>query len=80
MRPLRNDSKTGESGGVPTPKDHSYHRDFTKEFIRLVVRLYPGTTFHYNDELIYDDKEFRGTVTKAKGHDNHIHIKFPGGN
>lgn len=76
MRPLRNDAQLGN---VPTPNDSSYHRDLTKEFILLVRKLYPINEFYYNDKQIYNDAEFKGFVSRSDGHDNHLHVMFPGG-
>lgn len=72
MRPLRKKAGTG-----PINYDSSnYSLDLTKEFIRLVRKLYPKTTFYFNDEDIYDDKEFKDFVDYSKGHNDHIHVMF----
>lgn len=81
MRPLRNDSKVGDSARVDLPKDAAYHRDLTKAFILLVVKLYPGTTFYFNDEVLNTkDKDVNKFVEARGGHNNHLHVIFPGGN
>lgn len=51
----------------------------SKEFIRLVRRLYSTNEFYFNDAGIYGKSEFSGFVTKAGGHDDHLHVMFPGG-
>lgn len=52
----------------------------TKEFILFVAGLYPGTEFYFNDaELNQTDKETNRLVSPSNGHDNHIHVMFPGG-
>jgi N-acetylmuramoyl-L-alanine amidase len=71
MRPLR---KKNGTGGFTYNDTDIYSVDLTKEFIRLVRRLYPSTTFHFNDEQIYDHKDFKAFVTKKGGHDNHLHV------
>lgn len=59
--------------------DADYDRGLTKEFILLVVRLYPGTQILFNDyELHTTDRETRNYVKlSSKDHDNHLHIIFP---
>lgn len=77
VRPLRNDSNSG-AGANLTYRSPSYDLELTKEFIRLVVEKYPGTTFYFNDARIYNDPEFKGIVTSSdRSHDNHLHIMFP---
>ena len=84
IRPLRNDFLVGDNASL-TFNSPSYHLDYTKEFIRLVLRLYPGAAFHFNDPNIYNSPEFRGIVTsdservrKSKNpvHSNHVHIEL----
>lgn len=79
MRPLRNDNQTGNAAKVPSPNSPAYDRNLTKEFIRLVLKLFPGTEFYYNDSEIYRDKEFLRTVSYMAGHDDHLHVMFSGG-
>lgn len=79
VRPLRNDSQVGDSAKL-TYNDSSYDLGLTKEFILLIRRLYPGTKFYFNDSKIYGNREFSSFVTKMGGHDNHLHVIFPGGN
>lgn len=75
MRLLRNDSKLL---GL-TYNDNAYHRDYTKEFILLAVKLYPGTTVYFNDSVLHKDPQTRTLVAPSGGHDDHLHIMFPGG-
>ena len=77
MRPIRNDGGFGRAftwENVPP-----YHREWTKGFIRIVLQLYPGSLFYFDDSQIYDDPEFRGKVIKYRDHDNHLHVILPGG-
>lgn len=76
LRPLRNDSATG-AGANLTYRDSSYHRDLTKEFIRLVRKLHPKAVVRFNDGEIKKEKEFSFIITDSKGiHDNHVHIEI----
>ncbi|MGI8787729.1 MAG: hypothetical protein ACR2HG_08225 [Pyrinomonadaceae bacterium] len=79
VRPLRNDSQTGNAAKL-TYGDPTYDRNLTKEFILLVRKLYPGTKFYFNDKKIWEDREFNSFVERRGGHDNHLHVIFPGGN
>lgn len=56
-----------------------YDRGLTKEFILLIVRLYPGSQILFNDEKLHKiDPETRNFVTASSAdHDNHLHIIFP---
>lgn len=81
MRPIRND---GLSGSAFTWNDvPPYHRDWTKQFIKMVKRLYAGATVYFNDPDVFKDPEFRSYVFKVgtgkEAHDNHLHVIFPGG-
>ena len=81
MRPLRNDSKIGDSAKVSTPKDPAYDQGLTKAFILLVIDLYPKTTFYFNDKQLNEiDPKTRMFVGKKGGHNNHLHVMFSGGN
>lgn len=73
MRPLRNDANVGSAGRVPTPSDPAYNRAYTKEFMLLVRKLYPGTTIYYNDSTINNDAAF-SFVTRMSHHDDHLHV------
>ena len=75
MRPLQ---KKYAPNGL-TWSSTNYSSDLTKEFIRLAVKIVPGTTAYFNDRAISGDKEFRGIVTSSGGHDDHLHVMFPGG-
>ncbi|MEZ5426045.1 MAG: N-acetylmuramoyl-L-alanine amidase [Pyrinomonadaceae bacterium] len=71
MRLLR---KKDGTGGFTFNDTKIYSPDLTKEFIRMVRRICPDTTFHFNDPEIYEDAEFKSFVTFSKGHDNHLHV------
>ncbi len=75
MRLLRNDSQLL---GL-TYNDKAYHRDFTKEFILIAVKLFSGTTVYFNDSVLHKDSETRSYVSPMGGHDDHLHVMFPGG-
>lgn len=79
MRPLRN-----KAGNTPIKLDAQgnhpdYHRDLTKAFIRLARKLYPSIEMYFNDQKIYEDREFSSFVTFKGGHYDHLHVMFPGG-
>ena len=84
MRPIRNDGQISVKG-FTYKEVPPYHRAWTCEVIRTILRLYPGSIIYFNDEEIYKDLEFRARVVKMgedgtpEGHDNHLHIIFPGG-
>ena len=55
-----------------------YSRPLTKEFILLVVKLYPGTKILFNDaKLNGEDTETRDFVNPEVDHDNHLHVILP---
>lgn len=72
VRPLRNDDKL-DSLTIHSKKEYS--REYTREFIQLVLEKYPNTKIKFNDtELI---KEFPGVITRSdSSHDNHLHLEF----
>lgn len=77
MRPVRKDAGTG---GFKYTDTAIYSQPLTKEFILFVVRLYPGTTFLFNDPVLdVSDNDTSKLVTRSGGHDNHLHVMFPGG-
>jgi penicillin-insensitive murein DD-endopeptidase len=79
VRPLRNDSRTGVGANL-VYTDSSYHRDFTKDFIRIIKKIYPQVKILFNDSKIHGDKEFSSYVrSSTKEHDNHLHVIFIGG-
>ncbi len=73
IRPIR---KKDGTGGFKYTDTAIYSPGLTKEFIRCVRLLYPKTTFYFNDKAIYDDTEFKSSVSKKDGHDNHLHVIF----
>ena len=79
IRPLRKDSQVGDGAGLKYTQAGIYDQELTKEFIRLVRRLYPTNEFYFNDSGIYGKSEFGGFVSEAGGHDDHLHVMFPGG-
>lgn len=77
IRPMR---KSG-SGGFDYTQTSIYDQSLTKDFILLIVRLYPGTTFYFNDSALNTtDRATRDYVSPSGGHNNHLHVMFPGGN
>lgn len=87
MRPLRKVmSDTSLTYNSP-----DYSIELTREFIRLVRRLYPDTKFLYDDPQILNDAEFSGFTRKGplkknkktgkleETHNNHLHVIFTGG-
>jgi hypothetical protein len=81
VRFLRNDGGYGSpivlaEGTFSNPM---YHRDHTKNFIRLVNKEYPGSIVYINDENITTLDEFKRYVFTYPGHFNHFHIILPGG-
>jgi N-acetylmuramoyl-L-alanine amidase/peptidoglycan hydrolase-like protein with peptidoglycan-binding domain len=73
IRPLR---KKDGTGGFTYTDTSIYSPDLTKEFIKLVRKSYPSTTFYFNDKDIYEHRDFKSFVTKKGGHDNHLHVMF----
>lgn len=68
------------SGGFSWSQTSVYNRELTKEFILFVIKLYPGTTFYFNDKEVNEkDMDTRNFVDSSKGHDDHLHVMFPGG-
>jgi hypothetical protein len=77
MRPLRNDG--GQGSFFIWSEVPPYHREWTKLFIKMVRNLYPGSIIYFNDPKILDDSDFKAFVMFDNGHDNHLHVIFPGG-
>lgn len=73
VRPIRKDSKWG-SGGNLNYNSPAYDFDLTKEFIRLILKLYSTTTIYFNDQKVI--REFKGIVSYVSNHDDHLHIMF----
>lgn len=81
IRPLRKDLATGKEGNLSYSMANVYDRDLTKKFILLVVKLYPGTTFYFNDEELHrKDRDVNQSIEPKSGHNDHLHVMFPGGN
>lgn len=84
MRPLRNDGRISEKE-FTWKEVPPYHRAWTIEVIRTILRLYSGSVIYFNDDQIYSDPEFRGRVIQygekdsPESHDNHLHVIFSGG-
>lgn len=77
MRLLR---KVKGIGGFDYFNKTAYSPDLTKEFILFVANLYPGTEFYFNDPAIEkQDPATEKLVHRSGGHDNHLHVMFPGG-
>ncbi len=78
MRLLRKGKSNG--AGFSYTQTGIYSQDLTKEFIIFLVKLYPGTIFHFNDPVLDTvDKDTTDVVSKSGGHENHLHVMFPGG-
>jgi len=84
MHPLRNDGQFTKKA-FTWKEVPPYHRAWTIEVIRTILRLYGGSIIYFNDEEIYKDSEFRGKVIRygeadsPESHDNHLHVILPGG-
>lgn len=77
MRLLRKDNQLG---GFAYTARGIYSPELTKEFILMVVKLYPGTTVYFNDpQLNQKDEQTRNIVDASEDHDDHLHVMFPGG-
>lgn len=77
---VRLQRKDNSTGGFSYTQTGTYNRELTKEFILLVVQLYPGTTVLFNDKTLHtDDKETNNLVNPSDGHNDHLHMMFPGG-
>ena len=70
IRPFRKDGKLAPLNAVADPQN--FDRDKTREFIKLVKKLYPNTVILFNDKQLINE----GLTKKWKGHDNHLHIHF----
>jgi hypothetical protein len=45
----------------------------TEEFVKLVRSRYPNVMVLFNDDRLIK----KGLTAHAKGHSNHLHIRFP---
>lgn len=77
VRPMRNDAKFGKGANL-NYKSTSYDRELTKEFVKMVRKLYPSIYIRFNDgeiagkgEFTYVHKDSGGTV-----HNDHLHLEF----
>lgn len=74
--------RKGESNGIGfTYKEGIYSQTLTKAFILMVIDLYSGTTFYFNDAELNDkDAATKNFVDPSDiSHDNHLHVMFQGG-
>jgi len=77
---VRLQRKDNSTGGFSYTQTAVYNQPLTKEFILLGVQLYPGTTFLFNDPVLNEtDKDTRDIVNPSAGHNDHLHVMFPGG-
>lgn len=75
MRPLRKSNAVTPLELSRKTFDHpDYDREATKNFIRMVRRLYPEATFYFNDKKIHEDIEFSKFVENKPGHWDHLHV------
>lgn len=73
---IRPQSKSKTVGGLRwTQPDYSY--PLTKEFVLLVVNLYPKTKILFNDPKILNDPETKNFVKSEIDHDDHLHVILP---
>lgn len=81
VRPIRKDSLVGDAAKLTFRDTSVYDQNLTKNFILLILKLYPGTKFLFNDPKLHrDDPELNSFVTDSStDHDNHLHVIFPGG-
>ena len=77
VRPIRNDSQIGDAANLDY-NSSSYHLDYTKEFIRLVKKLYPNIFIRFNDGRIAGKGEFTYVHKDSVGkvHNDHLHLEF----
>lgn len=69
VRPIRKDDQMA----AVTIAQSAYDGKRTEEFVKLVRDKFPGATIFFNDTKLIA----KGWTKKAKGHDNHLHIRFP---
>ncbi len=70
------DLRPQNRGGDNTPmtwQSGQYSREKTREFMKLVKQMVPGTRFLFNDPKLIAE----GLSSRAGGHDNHLHLMFP---
>lgn len=71
IRPIRTDGRN-----LPvTWQSPKYDRDETRELVQMVRQQHPGATVLFNDPVLVRE----GLVQPYDGHDNHLHLRLPGG-
>lgn len=69
VRPIRKDNRMDPV----SVGEVAYDKVRTEEFVKLVRSRYPGVTIFFNDAGLIS----KGLTAHAKGHDNHLHVRFP---
>lgn len=69
VRPIRKDNRMDPISVGETQYDSLR----TEEFVKLVRERFPGVTIFFNDTRLIN----KGLTAHAKGHHNHLHIRFP---
>lgn len=69
VRPIRKDNQMA----AVTIEQTAYDAKRTEEFVKLVRDKFPGVTIFFNDPKLIA----KGWTKFAKGHHNHLHIRFP---
>ena len=71
MRPMRTDGRN-----LPvTWESPKYDRDETRALVQMIREQHPGATILFNDPVLVRE----GLVQRYAGHDNHLHLRLPGG-
>ncbi len=61
-----------KNGGPSNWKNADYDRDATRKLIEEIKRTNPNAKILFNDPVLIKE----GLVSRAKGHDNHLHVSF----
>lgn len=69
VRPIRKDNRMDPI----SVGEVQYDSIRTEEFVKLVRSRFPGVTIFFNDSRLIS----KGLTAHAKGHHNHLHIRFP---
>jgi peptidoglycan hydrolase-like protein with peptidoglycan-binding domain len=69
VRPIRKDNQMA----AITMTEAQYDSKRTEEFVRLVLKMFPGATIFFNDPKIVS----KGLTKPLGGHHNHLHIRLP---
>ncbi len=69
VRPIRKDNRTDPI----SVGEVAYDTIRTEEFVKLVRSRYLNVTIFFNDIRLIN----KGLTAHARGHDNHLHIRFP---